>query len=57
VNPKPVREARGGSAEWCPRCRLNVMPVVSQTNGRRGSWRWGCPTCLTLTEPATRVTL
>ncbi len=57
MNPKPVREARGGSAEWCPRCGLNVMPVVSQSGGARKTWRWCCPVCLTLTEPETRVTL
>lgn len=45
MNPKPVREARGGSAEWCPKCSLKVLPVVSQTGGTRGSWRWVCPNC------------
>jgi hypothetical protein len=57
VNPKPVREARGGSAEWCSKCSLKVLPVVSQTGGTRDSWRWVCPNCFVQTEPAVRVTL
>ncbi len=48
MNPKPVREARGGSAEWCPRCSLMVLVVKT---GQQLKAAWRCPTCYGLTVP------
>lgn len=36
---------RGGSAEWCPTCKINVMPLAKGADGNPKSWWWVCPEC------------
>ena len=49
--PTIIKVRRGQSAEWCPRCKLMVMPVGLGAGGvSEAAIRWGCPNCYTLTE-------
>lgn len=46
---------RGGTAEWCNKCKMNVLPVGRSSKGHtEQTWRvlrWCCPTCSTETVP------
>ncbi len=44
---------RGGTAEWCPKCKLMVLPV--RLGQKTAEYRWVCLICKSVTVSATVV--
>lgn len=40
---------RGEQAEWCPKCKIMVMPVSSKATVNDASGSWRCGYCATPT--------